>query len=355
MKLTTAVAISGGVDSMMAAHALKQQGHHVIGIHFLTGFETNVHRPKGDSEAQSHPIAEIGHQVGIPINLLDCRDAFKAQVVDYFIQTYLAGQTPNPCMVCNPTIKFGFVLAYARKIGADRLATGHYAQIKKDSAGNHHLHKGMDRHKDQSYFLARLTQDQLARACFPLGDMKKSEVQQLAEKKGFHPITNKESQDACFVKQGSYGEFLLKQSGYTPAPGPIVDRQGTVLGQHKGLHLFTIGQRRGINCPASKPYYVVKLDRKNNRLVVGSKSDLMTSTCRVVDINWIMDPPTAPIRVLTRIRYRHQEVISTLFPKSNNCAEVRFKSPQAAITPGQGAVFYRDDEILGGGFISPEI
>ena len=354
MKLTTAVAISGGVDSMMAAHALKQQGHHVIGIHFLTGFETPVHRPKVNSETPSHPIMEIGNQVGISIKLLDCRHAFKEQVVDYFIHTYFAGQTPNPCMVCNPAIKFGSVLAYARKLGADRLATGHYARIKRDSSGNFHLHKGMDRHKDQSYFLARLTQSQLARACFPLGDMKKSDVRQLAEKNGLHPITGKESQDACFVKQRSYGEFLLKQSGYTPAPGPIVDRQGTLLGQHKGLHLFTIGQRRGINCPAPEPYYVVKLDRKHNRLVVGSKSDLLTSTCRVVDINWITDPPTAPITVLTRIRYRHQEVAGTLFPKSKSSAEVRFKSPQAAITPGQGAVFYQRDEVLGGGFISPK-
>jgi tRNA-specific 2-thiouridylase len=255
-------------------------------------------------------------------------------------------------MVCNPGIKFGTVLAFARKLGADQLATGHYAQIKRDSSGNFHLHKGIDRRKDQSYFLARLTQNQLARACFPLGDMKKSEVQQLAEKKGLHPITSKESQDACFVKQGSYGEFLLKQSGYTPAPGPIVDRQGTLLGQHKGLHLFTIGQRRGINCPAPEPYYVVKLDRKHNRLIVGSKSDLLTSTCRVVNINWITDPPTTPITVHTRIRYRHWEVAGTLFPKSNNSAEIRFKSPQSAITPGQGAVFYQGDEVLGGGWLA---
>ena len=354
MKFTAAVAISGGVDSMMAAYALKQQGHHVIGIHFLTGFETPVHRPKADTEVQSHPIIEIGNQVGITIKLLDCRHAFNMQVVDYFIQTYLAGQTPNPCMVCNPAIKFGSVLAYARELGADRLATGHYAQIKKDSSGKFHLHKGADPHKDQSYFLARLTQSQLARACFPLGDMKKSDVQQLAEEKGFHPITRRESQDACFVKQGSYGEFLLKQSGYAPAPGPIVDCQGTLLGQHEGLHLFTIGQRRGINCPAPEPYYVVKLDRKGNRLVVGSKSDLLTSTCRVVDINWIMDPPGSPITVLTRIRYRHREVASTLFPEGKNSAEVRFKSPQAAITPGQGAVFYHGDEILGGGWIAPD-
>ena len=354
MKLTTAVAISGGVDSMMAAHVLKQQGYHVIGIHFLTGFETRVDRPKANSEAQSHPIVEIGDQLGISIKLLDCRHAFKAQVVDYFVQTYLAGQTPNPCMVCNPAIKFGRVLEYAHNLGADRLATGHYAQVIKDSSGNLHLHKGIDRQKDQSYFLARLTRSQLARALFPLGDMKKSEVQRLAENEGLQPIARKESQEACFVNQPSYGEFLIEQSGYTPAAGPIVDRQGTLLGQHEGLHLFTIGQRRGINCPAPEPYYVVKLDREHNRLVVGSKSDLLASICRVIDINWITDPPTAPITVLTRIRYRHRGVASTLFPDSANSAEVRFKSPQAAITPGQAAVFYRSDEILGGGWIAPD-
>ncbi len=352
MKLTTAVAISGGVDSLMAACVVKQQGHHVIGIHFLTGFEAANYPPTANMEVGAHQIVDIGNQLGISIKLFDCRQAFREQVVDYFIQTYLAGQTPNPCMVCNPAIKFGAVLSYAHNLGAERLATGHYARIKQDRNGHFHLYKGLDRQKDQSYFLARLNQNQLARASFPLGDMKKSDVKALADQKGLQPFSRQESQDACFVKHCSYGEFLLKQSGYTPAPGPIVDRHGTVLGQHNGLHLFTIGQRRGIGCPAAEPYYVIKLDRKHNRLVVGSKSELLTSSCRVGNINWIDEAPTEPIAVLTRIRYRHKEVASTLFPLGKDSAKVRFKSPQAAITPGQGAVFYQGDEVLGGGWLA---
>jgi tRNA-specific 2-thiouridylase len=356
MKPTIAVAISGGVDSMMAAYFLREQGHHVIGIHFITGYEANLSYRQNAPNDTRHPILDIGAQVGIHVHLIDIRTEFEDSVVDYFTRTYRSGQTPNPCMICNPTIKFGIILSFARQLGAERLATGHYAQIKEDPKGQFHLFKGIDSEKDQSYFLARLNQHQLARACFPLGEMKKTEVKQLAGQKGLHPVTKGESQDVCFIRSKFYGEFLTNPptgaTGFEPKPGPIEDSSGNVIGEHRGLHLFTIGQRRGINCPAPKPYYVVRLDTQRNCLIVGSKNDLQSSECKVVDVNWIGAHPTSPINLKTRVRYRSKEVVSTVYPERNHTATVRFRSPQTAITPGQGAVFYRGDEILGGGWIT---
>ena len=339
---------------MMAAYLLKEQGYRIIGIHFVSGYETDSGLAQTRVEGGSHPVAEIGAQLNIPIELLDCRDKFKTRVVDYFIQTYFDGQTPNPCMVCNPLIKFGELLSHAQKLGADKLATGHYVRIQKDTDGTYHLCKGIDQRKDQSYFLARLNQSQMAKALFPLGDLLKSDVKQMARDRGLRPVTKSESQDVCFIKEQSYSEFLLQHADRIPSPGPIVDLSGNTIGRHKGLHQFTIGQRRGINCPAPEPYYVIRLDPAHNRLVVGSKSDLLTNICNVADINWINDAPVAPISVLTRVRYRHKEVASKLHPIDQHSAEIRFESPIESITPGQGAVFYRDDEVLGVGFISPE-
>jgi tRNA-specific 2-thiouridylase len=338
---------------MMAACLLKEQGHHVIGIHFVTGYESDPVFAPTRAAAAGHPITEIGEQLGISIELLDGRNAFKRQVVDYFVQTYFDGRTPNPCLVCNPLIKFGAVLSFAHELGADRLATGHYARVQKDADDSYHLFRGIDAHKDQSYFLARLNQTQMAKAVFPLGGMLKSDVKQIAAQKQLRPVTKSESQDVCFIKDKSYNEFLLEHGNHIPPPGPIVDLKGNVIGRHSGLHQFTIGQRRGINCPAPEPYYVVRLDPTNNRLLVGSKSDLLTTTCKVTDINWINKAPAKPVTVSTRIRYRHKEVSSKLYLVDQHTAEIRFESPIESITPGQGAVFYKDDEVLGGGFICP--
>jgi tRNA-specific 2-thiouridylase len=255
-------------------------------------------------------------------------------------------------MRCNPAIKFGIILSLALERGAQKLATGHYAIIKKGQAGTYRLFKGFDRQKDQSYFLARLTGDQLASALFPLGAMEKTEVKKMAAHRGLQPVTRSESQDVCFIKDNSYGAFLGTQKGFRPQPGMIEDMSGEVVGQHNGLHLFTIGQRRGINCPAAEPYYVIRLDIKRNRLVVGTKKNLFSSECKVDQINWIGDAPSSPLELYTRVRYRSQEVPTTVIPGERNTAVVRFKEPQAAITPGQGAVFYRGDEIMGGGWIS---
>ncbi len=354
MRKTTAVALSGGIDSLMAACFLKEQGQDVIGIHFATGFETALSHTQHPLANSRLKILDLGKQLGIPLEIVDIRAEFQDKVVDYFTRTYKKGQTPNPCMRCNPTIKFGKILSYAHVLGAQRLATGHYAKIKKDPDGKFHLHKGRDDQKDQSYFLARLTQQQLGNACFPLGAMKKSDVKQIAAQKGLRPVTRDESQDVCFIKHSSYGEFLSAQEGFEPRPGLIenVDRQ--VIGKHNGLHLFTIGQRRGINCPAAQPYYVIRLDVERNLLTVGAKKDLLSSECNVVEINWIGKAPTVPMDAHTRIRYRSKEAASMILPQDKSTAIVRFKKPQTAITPGQCAVFYQGDEILGGGWISPK-
>ncbi len=367
MKRLTAIALSGGIDSLMAAHLLKEQGHKIIGIHFLTGHETQSpddHRntPRANTDTAnpslaksraSHKLSYIADQLDIEIKIIDCSSEFKNKVVDYFIQTYRAGQTPNPCMVCNPSIKFGTVFDFARKLGASTLATGHYARINRGNTGKFYLLKGIDPKKDQSYFLALLTQQQLAGACFPLGTMTKSDVVKLAANKGFIPIKRKESQDVCFIRDKNYGAFLARQQEFEPAPGPIKDVSGNALGEHKGLHLFTIGQRRGINCPASEPYYVIRMDPGENLLTVGFKKNLLASECRVKNINWIRETPDHPINVYTRLRYRHNPAASKLLPVNGKTAIVRFERPQAAITPGQCAVFYRNDEVLGGGWIAP--
>jgi len=365
MKQLTAIALSGGIDSLVAAYLLKQQGHNVIGIHFITGYETDDGdkisissntdtSPSTPSKKDGcHIIAHLENQLGIEVKPLDCRIDFKYKVVHYFTQTYQAGQTPNPCMVCNSIIKFGTVFDFAHKLGASTLATGHYAGISRDNEGRFHLLKGVDPKKEQSYFLALTSQKQLACTLFPLGKMTKSQVIKLAHKKGLEPVRKKESQDVCFIRNKNYGEFLALQKGFEAKPGRIVDVNGNPLGHHGGLHLFTIGQRRGINRPCSEPYYVVSMDPEKNLLTVGFKKDLLSFECRVNNINWINQKPTSPINVHTRVRYRHNAAASKLFPVNEKTARVRFEKPQSAITPGQCAVFYRGDEVLGGGWIAP--
>ncbi len=365
MKQLTAIALSGGIDSFAAAYLLKEQGHNVIGIHFITGYEAQIHDndkksvfsntdssiSKTTKEDACHTISHLADQLGIEVKLLDLRIEFKNKVVDYFIRTYQACQTPNPCMVCNRSIKFGTVFNFAHKLGASTLATGHYARISRDNEGRFHLIKGVDPKKEQSYFLAIMSQKQLARTLFPIGSMTKSEVIKLAHENGLEPVKKRESQDICFIRNKNYGEFLALQEGFEPKPGRIVDVNDNMLGHHRGLHLFTIGQRRGINCPSFEPYYVVSMDPGQNLLTVGLKKDLLSFECRVKNINWINQKPNSPIKVHTRVRYRHKAVTSKLFPVNGKTAMVRFEKPQSAITPGQCAVFYQDEEVLGGGWI----
>ena len=363
MSLTIAIAVSGGVDSLTAAYLLKQQGHRVFGIHFLTGYEDpsaiTVPKPSRHLSGEegheiklgTHPVHQLAQQLDIPVYIQDLSQVFHRCVVEYFVRTYQAGMTPNPCLECNPSIKFGSLLKIARNKGASHLATGHYARTLQDQHGHHHLLKGADPQKDQSYFLARLTPKQLARAMFPLGQLTKVEVKQMAHEAGLRPVTNQESQDVCFITADSYSAFLEQQPGFVPRPGPIEDLQGNIIGKHQGLHHFTIGQRRGINCPAAEPYYVVKIDTQRNVLQVGHKKDTFRHGCRVTDINWIQNPPQTPIQIQARVRYRHRAVAAILRPVNERTAMVEFEAPQDALTPGQGAVFYAGEEVLGGGWI----
>lgn len=345
-----AVAVSGGVDSLVAAHLLIAAGHRVVGLHFLTGFEPK--RP--DSAEAVQRIQAIGDQLDIPVHVVDLQKAFRRTVVDYFARAYQNGLTPNPCLVCNPSIKFGVLLSHAERLGATALATGHYAQIRKDAAGRPGLYRGVDRQKDQSYFLSRLAPDQLIRAIFPLGQMTKTTVRQIAKDRGLEPVTSDESQDVCFIRGTDYAGFLENHLERPPKSGPIVNTEGRVIGEHQGLHRYTVGQRRGISCPAEAPYYVVRIDTEANRLVVGFKDRLAVSSCRVADVNWIRKPDLMPARVAVQLRYRHRPADATIALAGKTTVEVVFQTPQSAVTPGQGAVFYQNDEVLGGGWILPE-
>lgn len=341
---TIAIAISGGIDSLVAAYLLKEQGLDVFGIHFRTGYEKK--RPAGKETLEA-----CCRQLSLPLYVIDLQTAFKREVVDYFTAAYKIGETPNPCLVCNSKIKFGLLLEQARQLGAGRLATGHYARVEKEGERHYRLRKGLDEKKDQSYFLAYLNKKQLARACFPLGHLSKDRVRDLAQKKGLHPMAQEESQDVCFIHGRSYADFLLQNGQIDSRAGDIVDTAGQKVGNHDGLHQFTVGQRRGINCPASQAYYVVRIDINNNRLVVGFKDELYSRSCRVRDINWIGGTLQKSMEIDVRIRYRHRAVTAVVTPIGDHCADVLFKEPQAAVTPGQGAVFYKEDEVLGAGWI----
>lgn len=364
MRPTTAIAISGGIDSLVAGYLLKREGHDVIGIHFVTGYETGdagipSSSPNSGIDASlqriddaSRRISPITDRLDIPLKVVDVSTDFQNRVVDYFILAYRSGLTPNPCLVCNPSIKFDVVLNLAVAAGATRLATGHYARVALGPDGRLRLLRGLDRRKDQSYFLGFLPREKLEKAIFPLGEMTKDRVRLFAEKTGLKPVTTGESQDICFIRGNTYAQFVSRQPGFEENPGLIEDIRGNIIGEHRGLHRFTIGQRRGIDCPAPAPYYVVRLDRDRNRLVVGSREDLLVSECEVTEINWIGSPPKDPVRAETRIRYRHTAAPSEVCPLGVDRARVRFDNRQSAVTPGQGAVFYSGEEVLGGGFIS---
>jgi tRNA-specific 2-thiouridylase len=276
MATLTAIALSGGIDSAVAAMRLRAAGENLLALHFITGFE-----PPTDAADHRGHLERLALRLGVELAVIDCSEAFQREIVDYFVDSYRLGRTPNPCVRCNTRIKFGVVLQQALALGAQRLATGHYVRKERGDDGRFHLHKGVDERKDQSYFLARLTQDQLAKAVFPLGALTKAEVQRQAAEAALMVRPPRESQDICFVPRGDYAGFLTKAGRLAVEPGPIVDVHGRQLGCHHGLHAFTVGQRRGIDCPAPAPYYVVRIEVARNTLVVGGPADLMAAGCRV--------------------------------------------------------------------------
>jgi len=364
MKQKIAVAISGGIDSLITAYLLKHTNKDVIGLHFITGYEKNSiegqppkSQPVTDAHLSNsyfrtpHPINKISEQIDIPIKLVDCRPIFKKKIVDYFTETYLSGRTPNPCVICNPLIKFGVLMDVAKNIGASHLATGHYARVETNNNRVFILKKGKDSRKDQSYFLSLLTQKQLAYANFPLGAITKKEVFSIAQKNKIQPISRSESQDICFIKNNNYVDFIALQEGFHSTPGSIIDNHGNILGSHKGLHKYTVGQRRGLNCPAKEPYYVLKIDNTTNQVIVGFKNNLYRSQCVINNVNWIPEKLNKELQVTVKIRYRHSAAKAFLYPAKNNKATIKFKKPQPAITPGQLAVCYIDDKIIAAGWI----
>ncbi len=334
MKKKIAIALSGGVDSLVAAHLLKNQGHDLFGIHFKNGYE------KEDAK-----LEKIECQLNIPVRTVQLKDVFEKKVVQYFIATYLKGMTPNPCLMCNRVIKFGALYEAASGLGASLMATGHYVR--------NNLFKGIDGAKEQSYFLSMVKPEKLTNIIFPLGNMTKKEVLLLAEKNSLTPLEKKESQDICFIKSRSVSDFIISKTGISFKPGDIITPDGEKIGVHHGLHRFTIGQRRGINCPGHEPYYVKAIDMKNNRLVVGLRQELMQKNLIAKDINWLMPPPEAPVKVQTKIRYSHPPSDSILIPESNQ-VQIIFDEPQYAVTPGQAAVFYKKDQVMGAGIIQQD-
>jgi len=335
-----AIAISGGIDSLVSAHLLKQQYSEVFGIYFSTGYED-----------KTFDLSSIKSQLGMDIKIVDFSSLFETKIVNYFINTYLSGQTPNPCILCNKIIKFGALMESAKSFGADLFATGHYAKIQKNN-DSYSILKGKDKFKEQSYFLSSVSGDKLKNILFPLGELTKTEIRKIAQDNHLKPVEKKESQDICFLKNQSIAQFIQLKTEIEQIEGNIITSDNKIIGKHKGLYNFTIGQRRGINCPASQAYYVKKIDAQNNTLLVCFKNELFQHSFRVKSLIWAEDQPEFPIEMLTRIRYNHKPCPATLNKDSDpSILNVTFDHEQFAITPGQTAVFYDKNKIIGSGII----
>jgi tRNA-specific 2-thiouridylase len=349
--------MSGGVDSSTTAALLVEQGYEVIGV-TLKLWTRDCHSPSEDlfkccGAKAVADVQAVCDRLGIPFRLIDEAAEFRQNVIQYFAAEYRAGRTPNPCILCNERLKFGTLLQHADALGAQCVATGHYARVERGEDGRTLLKRGRDPRKDQSYFLFSLRQDQLARALFPLGDRSKTETRALARQRELKTADKEESMEICFVPDNDYGKFLRQADLVQPHRGEIVDPQGRVLGHHDGIEFYTIGQRRGLGISSTKPIYVVELNAVNNRVVVGDDAALACDEFIVERCNWIpFDVSPGPLDTTVKIRYNHPGTLATVTPLDGGRARVKLQTPQRAVTPGQAAVFYQDDLVLGGGWIA---
>lgn len=339
------MALSGGLDSAVAASLLTDQGYDVLGVHLFLA----------DSSPPGEHLTALAQALRIPLVVLDLRPEFGKQVMDYFAHAYAQGRTPNPCVRCNAAIKFGVVWDKVRDWGASHLATGHYVRVGQGPAGGRALFRGADPGKDQSYFLCQLPRQVLPHLLFPLGDLTKQEVRRRARELNLPRVDNcRESQEICFVKDLRYLDFIRQRGGVGP-PGDVVDRQGRLLGRHRGLACYTVGQRQGLGIPGPEPLYVIEIQPEANRLVVGVKGELFSAGLRASGVNWLIEPPDSEISATAVIRYRHPGVPARITPLSADQVEVNFTLPQAAVAPGQAVAFYDGHQILGGGWIEERI
>jgi len=351
------VAMSGGVDSAAAAALLVEAGHEVVGatlkLWCYGGVEAS---PRSCCSLKDIEDAKAAAAVlGIRHYVLDEEADFDREVVQPFVNSYLVGETPNPCVRCNTHLKFGSLLVRARRLGFDAVATGHYARLEQTAEGPV-LRRAVDAAKDQSYVLWGLRREDLAFTRFPLGSYTKDETREAARRAGMSLAQKIESQDICFVQGGHYGEFVASRAERAPqtAPGELVDTEGHVLGEHRGVVHYTVGQRRGLGVARGEPLYVVRVDADRNRVVVGSEEDLRSREAEVREVNWVScDAPTAPLEAEVKIRYRARPAAARVEPLPEGRVRLRFAEPQRAVAPGQSAVFYRGDVVLGGGVIDP--
>ena len=361
--------MSGGVDSSAAAAILKDQGHELVGFTMQLwdqrrGINVDENGDPLPSRCCSlddvYDARRVAEELGFPFYVLNLERDFDRDVVQPFVTSYLNGETPIPCVSCNSRLKFASLDRLALSLGCEKVATGHYARVEFDPAANRYkLLRGKNYDKDQSYFLWELTQAQLSRAMFPLGEMSKPEARDAAREHGLRGVSEKkESQEICFVPDGDYAGFIdryLEAENSTdrlPGNGEIVDPTGRVIGRHEGIHRYTIGQRRGIGIADERPLYVLSLDANKNRVTVGSSEELLKNEFTAAGVNWIaLDGPSEPVRAEVRVRYRHTAAAATITPSESARAHIIFDEPQRAITPGQATVFYRDDEVVGGGWI----